>query len=149
MLRTRKAFYDELDQRAKVAASAGLDGVAITESILRTLADLYIAAKVEKEYENSFFETAYHSPVTGELEFFVARILFHYSIKHNKGWKVLLRRQERKTAPDIRLVVGGITFAVIEIKAKAGWIQSFFSPEQFAKDQAKFLLDEKLFDPVA
>lgn len=147
MLETRKTYYDELDRVAKVAAAYSLNDVHISETILRTLAQLYVAAKVEKEFEDKLFETAYHSPVTGELEFFVARILYHYSTRNDRGWKVLLRRQERKTAPDIRLTKGGITFAVIEIKAKAGWMQGFFSPERFAKDKAKFDLKEGALDP--
>jgi hypothetical protein len=149
MLQTRKTYYDELDRIAEVAATCSLDDAQISEAILRTLGELYVAAKVEKEFENAFFETAYHSPVTSELEFFIARILYHYSVVNDRGWKVLLRRQERKTAPDIRLTKGGITFAVIEIKAKAGWMQGFFSPEKFAKDKAKFDSKEWAFDPGA
>lgn len=144
---TRKTYYDELDRVAKIAATHSLDDVQISETILRTLAQLYVAAKVEREFEDELFETAYHSPVTGELEFLVARILYHYSVRNDRGWKVLLRRQERRTAPDIRLTKGGITFAVIEIKAKAGWMQGFFSPERFARDKAKFDLKEGALDP--
>jgi hypothetical protein len=147
MLQTRRTYYDELDRIANVAAACNLNDIQISETILRTLAQLYIAAKVEKEFEDDLFETAYHSPVTGELEFFIARILYHYSARNGRGWKVLLRRQERKTAPDIRLTKGGITFAVIEIKAKAGWMQGFFSPERFARDKAKFDLNEGALDP--
>jgi hypothetical protein len=68
----------------------------------------------------------------------VARILYHYSSFNGSGWKVLLRRQVNKTAPDIRVEVQGKTIAVVEVKAKAGWIQPFFSAERYALDEAKF-----------
>nr|HQU94003.1 hypothetical protein [Pyrinomonadaceae bacterium] len=38
----------------------------------------------------------------------------------------------------IRIEVQGKTIAVIEVKAKAGWIQPFFSAERYALDEAKF-----------
>ena len=61
----------------------------------------------------------------------------------------MLRRQEKKTAPDIRLVKDNKTFAIIEIKAKAGWIQPFLSPERFQNDKKRFQSGKSGFDPDA
>jgi hypothetical protein len=108
---------------------------------------MYQSAKVEHQFKDDFFETAYHSPITGELEFFISRIIYHQSKALNKDWKILLRRQEKKTAPDIRLVKGDKTFAIIEVKAKAGWIQPFLSPERYQTDKAKLESGKSSFDP--
>jgi len=134
----RLEFLNHLDRAAMQMAGLDLADTGISEGILRTLSELYVAAKVEKQFESDCFEVAYHSPVTGELEFLIARILFHFSDKRALGWKILLRRQEKKTAPDIRVVKNGLTIAVIEIKAKAGWMQGFFSPTQYELDKAKY-----------
>ena len=149
MLFTRKSFLDRIDARAKEASGLPLDGTKISELILRTTGELYQAAKIEREFEETGrFEVAYHSPITGELEFLVARILFHFSKLRNKNWNVLLRRQVAKTTPDIRIEVNGTAIAVIEIKAKAGFMQPFFSKERFEKDQARLEANLSDFDPV-
>lgn len=59
----------------------------ITETILKTIAELYQSAKVERTFKNDNFDCAYHSPITGELEFFISRLLYHYSNKNDKGFK--------------------------------------------------------------
>ena len=141
MLITRKSYLERLDAIAESAAKLRTDGTEISELVLKTIVELYKAAKAESSFTNENFETAYHSPITGELEFLVARILYHYSSLNGRGWKILLRRQVNKTAPDIRVEVRLNTIAVIEVKAKAGWIQPFFSTERYAKDEAKFAED--------
>ena len=147
MLPDKLSFFNSLDTSAKNLAVDFTNGKLITRRILETILELYKAAKVEQVFKDDFFETAYHSPITSELEFFIARILFHFSKENNKGWKILLRRQEGKTAPDVRLLKDGKTFAVIEIKAKAGWIQWFFSPERYANDCLKFEQNKTKKDP--
>lgn len=138
MLITRKSYLERLDNIAESAAKLPTDGTEISELVLKTIVELYKAAKAESSFTNENFETAYHSPITGELEFLVARILYHYSALNGRGWKILLRRQVNKTAPDIRVEVQGKTIGVVEVKAKAGWIQPFFSAERYALDEAKF-----------
>lgn len=146
MLENKLSYLNSLDTTAKTLAIDFTNGKLITSRILQTIIELYRVAKVEQEFKNEYFETAYHSPITSELEFFIARILFHFSKENNKGWKILLRRQEGKTAPDIRLLKDNKTFAVIEIKAKAGWIQWFFSPERYANDRQKFEQGKSKYD---
>lgn len=144
----KKYYYDGIDAAAKNIAAEYSHDRAVTVLVLREIIGLYESAKIEQSYKDDFFETAYHSPITGELEFFVARILYHLSNIYNKRWKILLRRQEGKTAPDIRLVKDGKTFAIIEIKAKAGWIQPFLSPERFQNDLIKLRDGKSSYDPV-
>ncbi len=62
-------------------------------------------------------------------------------------WAVYLRCQKGKTAPDIRIEHNGKTLAIIEIKAKAGWIQPFFSSERAMKDMAKLQDGKSDFNP--
>ncbi|OQP58703.1 hypothetical protein A3860_39470 [Niastella vici] len=147
MFQTRLAYLSDIDKTAKSIAEEFTAGQKITERLLKTIIDLYQSAKVEQSFKDEYFETAYHSPITGELEFFVARILFHYSAFNDKKWKIYLRRQESKTAPDIRLLKGDKTFAIIEVKAKAGWIQPFLSPERYQHDKNRLAKGKSPFDP--
>lgn len=149
MLDARKSHYDELDRLAKGIAAMSIEGSEMSEAILKVVIELYKSAKVEELFKNDHFETAYHSPVTSELEFIVARVFYRYSQRNGKEWKVLLRRQVGKTAPDIRIEVNGRTLAVIEIKAKVGWIQPFFSPNRLKRDQERLKSGESAYDPDA
>lgn len=143
----KKSFYERIDLKANKIAQKFTDGEKITYKILEEIIDIYDSAKVEQDFTDDFFETAYHSPISGDLEFFIARILYHFSKLNEQGWKILLRRQEKNTAPDIRLLKENKTFAIIEVKAKAGWIQPFLSPERIQKDKEKLLRGESDFDP--
>ena len=110
----------------------------ITNLLLKYINELYNSARLDASFKNKNFESAYHNPISSDLEFLVARILYHYSIYKKLNWKIYLRRQVGKTAPDIRIDKNGKTIAIVEIKAKAGWIQSFFSVEKFRKDMKRF-----------
>ena len=147
MFQTRLAYLNDIDQIAKSVSEEFTAGQKITERVLKTIIDLYQSAKVEQSFKDEYFDTAYHSPITGELEFFIARILFHYSTLNGKKWKIYLRRQESKTAPDIRILKDDKTFAIIEVKAKAGWIQPFLSPERYQHDKNRLANGKTLFDP--
>ena len=147
MFQTRLAYLNDIDKIAYSIAQDFTAGQKITERLLKTIIELYQSAKVEQSFKDEYFETAYHSPITGELEFFIARILFHYSAINAKNWKIYLRRQESKTAPDIRLLKNDRTFAIIEVKAKAGWIQPFLSPERYQHDKSRLANGKSPFDP--
>jgi hypothetical protein len=144
---TKKSFYERIDLKANKIAQKFTGGGKITSDILEEIIDLYDSAKVEQDFADPFFETAYHTPISGDLEFFIARILYHYSKLNDQEWKILLRKQEKNTAPDVRLLKENKTFAIIEVKAKAGWIQPFFSSERFQKDKDKLLRGESEFNP--
>jgi hypothetical protein len=134
----RLALLNELDRRAKLLAREATVGKMITPRIMTTINELYLSAKVEQISMGENFESAYHTAITGELEFFIARIHSHYSTVRKLEWKILLRRQESKSVPDIRIVRGEKTLAIIEIKAKGGWIQPFFSEDRYLRDKERF-----------
>lgn len=138
MKQQRLALLNEIDKQAQTLAIKFIEGKSITEDILKTIIELYSSAQIERELSDAYFETAYHTPVTGELEFYIARTIFHFSKIQDLGWKILLRKQENKVAPDIRILKNGETISIIEIKAKGGWIQPFLSPERYEKDKHKF-----------
>lgn len=147
MYEARLLYLKLIDKKALELARDFINGKPISKGVLESIIEIYKAAKVEQHFKEDTFENAYHSPITGELEFLIARIFFHYSNLANKGWKIMLRRQENKTAPDIRLLKGGKTFVIIEVKAKAGWIQPFLSPERFAHDKLRLSSGKTQFDP--
>ena len=148
MLSYKKLYYDSIDKMAKKIADNFVAGDLVTEDILKFINELYDSAKVEQSFKTSSFETAYHSPISSELEFYIARIFYHLSELEGKEWKILLRRQQGKTAPDIRIEKGGKTIAIVEIKAKAGWIQPFFSEQRYNVDKERFE-NGSSFDPDA
>ena len=148
MLSYKKLYYDSIDKMAKKIADNFVAGGSITQEVLKFINELYDSAKVEQSFKSSSFETAYHAPISSELEFYIARIFYHLSELERKEWKILLRRQQGKTAPDIRIEKGGKTIAIVEIKAKAGWIQPFFSEQRYNIDKERFE-NGSSFDPDA
>lgn len=133
-----KKLYEAIDSVSKGIAEKLVGGEPVTESILVAISDLYNANRCDREFQNTNFETAYHESVTSKFEFLLSRILYHYSEMKNLGWKIYLRRQKGKAAPDIRIDRGKETIAILELKAKVGWIQPLFSKETFDKNLAKF-----------
>ncbi len=147
LIQLKKNYYNYLDRKARHLAFNLSKGRKITNLLLDYISELYDSVKVEKDFTNKEFESAYHPSVTPELEFLIARILYHYSHIKKLGWKIYLRRQVKKTAPDVRVEKEGKTIAVIEIKAKAGWIQPFFSKEREKKDMKRMKEGRSDFDP--
>ena len=133
-----KSFYDGIDAMSADIANKLLNGETITKDLLLDIAELYEASKCEKLFENKNFEVAYHEAISSKMEFFISRILYHYSKLKLLGWKIYLRRQVGKTAPDVRIEKNGKTIAILELKAKTGWIQPLFSYDRFEKDMEKF-----------
>lgn len=143
----KKAYYNYLDRKARNLAHILKRRKNGTKLLLDYIEELYDSAKTDAEFGNEKFEAAYHNPISSELEFLVARTLYHYSNLKDLGWKIYLRRQRGKTAPDIRIDIGKRTIAVIEIKAKAGWIQPFFNIDRYKGDMLKFNSGKSLDDP--
>ena len=135
-----RQYYSELDRRAtEIADQLGKDR-SVTRLLLDCIRDMYGAARSGSvlEVDDPLFEAAYHPPISSDLEFLVARVLYRYSRQQDLGWKILLRRQVGNTAPDIRVEHGGRTLAIVEVKAKAGWVQPIFSDDRYRKDMIKY-----------
>lgn len=65
--------------------------------ILKSIRDLYVVAKSASVLRmgDRHFESAYHPPLSSDLEFLVARVLYHYSRLLGLRWSIFLRRQVR------------------------------------------------------
>ncbi|HLC86758.1 MAG TPA: hypothetical protein VJH65_00575 [Candidatus Nanoarchaeia archaeon] len=153
LVNLKKEYYTFLDNKAKTISEKLSKNKPITQEILTALNELYKSVDCEKEFINNTFECAYHMPVTSEFEFFVSRILYHYSEIKKLDWKIYLRRQSKGKdgklhVPDIRIEKNSKTMAIIEIKAKAGWIQPFFSSERVKKDLKRFKAGKSDFHPM-
>lgn len=140
-------YYKSIDDNAKKIARGLKNKRNVSEDILKFIIVLYKYAKVENKFESDFFESAYHNPVTSELEFFISRIIYHYSVINKLGWKIYLRRQFKKAVPDIRIEKANKTIAILEIKAKAGWIQPLLSKDKFDYDRIRFKNKLSDFNP--
>jgi len=130
IVKMKRQFYSELDNQAKGVAVSIKKGISATPVLLEGIHSLYRCAKTERAFQNERFECAYHNPVTSEFEFLLSRVIYH----SYPGMKVYLRRQVNRTVPDVRVERGDKTIAVLEMKTKAGWMQSFFSSERERKD---------------
>lgn len=147
MAENGRELLDELDNAAKELSRLPVAGTTYTNEILRTIARLYRSAKDETRFSDEFFESAYHSPVTGDVEFYLARIFYWYSRENSLGWKIFLRRQIGKVVPDIRITFSDKTIAVIEVKAKVGFQQCCFSKERYDYDVERFRSGKSTTDP--
>ncbi|MDE2312283.1 MAG: hypothetical protein KGJ93_04345 [Patescibacteria group bacterium] len=140
-------YYKILDKESRALARRLSRNLLVTPLLLVRIQELYSSAKIERDFQNDNFETAYHSPISSDLEFFISRILYHYSRIKKLGWKIYLRRQVGKTCPDIRIDKKDKTIAVIEVKAIAGWIQPFFNSDRAKKDMLRMQKGTSTFDP--
>jgi hypothetical protein len=147
----KKDYYLHLDKKARYLAHKLSRGINVTTLILDYIKELYDSAKSESYFQkdDEKFEVAYHHPISSELEFLIARVLHHYSSYKKLKWKIYLRRQVKKTAPDIRIENrrSSKTIAIIEVKAKAGWMQPFFSSERERKDMLRLKEQKSDFNP--
>lgn len=149
LVQLKRSYYFYLDTKARNFARKLSRRLAVTELILNCIKELYSSAKSESRFSKSDkFEIAYHNPITSDLEFLIARILYHYSNSKKLNWTIYLRRQVGKTAPDIRIEREGRTIGIIEVKAKAGWIQPVFSKERVRKDMIKLKQGKSDYDPL-
>lgn len=148
LINTKLHYVEVLEALALKNAETLEADKGVTRSLVEQLDGIYKAAQVEKRYEDKeFYESAYHTPVTGDFEFLVARTLHHFGQKLNLGWKVSLRKQSAKAAPDIRLAIGERTVGIVELKTKLGWVQPFFSSQQREKDEKRRIDGKSEFDP--
>jgi hypothetical protein len=134
-------FYTCIDVKSKDIADLASKDQNITEITLNFIREIYQSIKVESEFRNNYFKSSYHLTITPLLEFFIARILYHYSTNNNLNWKINLRCQERKTSPDIRIYISENgeerTIGIVEIKARASWMQACFSEDSAISDETK------------
>ena len=136
----KRQYYSQLDRSAVKIADRLTRGKPVTLLILKSIRELYVAARSGSVLRmgDRHFEAAYHPPISSDLEFLIARVLYHYSRLLDLGWIIFLRRQVRKMAPDVRIELDGQTLAVIEVKAKAGWAQTIFSDYVYALDMRRY-----------
>jgi hypothetical protein len=149
VLKSKKMEYYELinkwaEQNAKkLDKGPGLNSTKVSEDLLWQISGIYLGAKVENKMDKAQnFYAAYHTPITGDLELLIARTLYHYSQLKGLDWTIYLRKQVTKEVgvlvPDVRIDKDEETIGVIEIKARVGWIQPFFSDEQFKAAKSRF-----------
>lgn len=143
----KRNYYKYLDKKARRISRKLLQSKPrVTSLILDCVKELYESSKLD-QYNKDRFESAYHNAISSDFEFLIARVLYHYINLKKLNWKIYLRCQRKKTAPDIRIESGKKTIAIIEIKAKAGWIQSLFSEDTYKKAMKKYRNDESSSDP--
>lgn len=149
LIEAKLAYCSYIDRHAEDLARHFCDGGLITERVLLFIREIYKSADLQRsEYnKDNLFDSAYHTPITGDLEFFIARILYHVSNIKSLGWKIRLRRAEAKVVPDIRIVKNDNIIAIVEVKAKGGWAQPAFSKDRYENDKKRLEMGLSTYDP--
>jgi hypothetical protein len=136
----KKRYYQILDKKSRYIAYRLKKGNEVTKVLLDYVQELYMSEKKLKSYyfNEKIFEYAYHQPITSDLEFLIARILFNYSKIKGLKWEIYLRKQENSIAPDIRIKKNSKVLAIIEIKAAVGFMRHVFNKEIYKKGLQKY-----------
>jgi len=138
MIEIKKKYYALLDNAAKEMALDLSANRPVCEKLMLLIHELYESAKVSEYNKKGQYSSAYHNPITGDFEFIVSRTLSHYSDLNKLNWTISLRRQSNGCTPDVRVEIANETVFIIEIKVKAGWIQTLFSPRAYQNEMKKF-----------
>jgi len=89
LIRLKENYYKYLDKKSRHVARLLSMKRPITNLLLKYINELYNSARLDASFKNKNFESAYHNPISSDLEFLVARILYHYSIYKKLNWKIL------------------------------------------------------------
>ncbi len=134
-------YYMCIDAKSQEIADLASKNQDISEVTLKYINEIYQSVNSESEFHTDRFKSAYHLAITPLVEFFIARIFYHYSENNELNWNVNLRFQENKTVPDIRIFFREDnkekTIAIIEIKTRVSWIQACFSEHRADADDKK------------
>ncbi|MDD4211614.1 MAG: hypothetical protein PHC46_04445 [Clostridia bacterium] len=134
----KSKYYHYLDRKSRHIAYKLAENKNVTNLILDYANELYKSADSYKStFREKNFDAGYHEPISSDFEFLIARILINYSNINDLNWKIYLRKQTNKCTPDIRIEKKDKTIAIIEIKAKAGWMRPFFSKQVYDEDKTK------------
>ena len=137
IIEAKRSYNKKIDKTASDIAKDYLKNKKVTLEVLKAINSFYSSAKLDV-FDDKQFDSAYHNPITSDVEFLIARILFYIIKEKGLSWKVNLRKQKNKCAPDIRIDVDKETSFIIEIKVKVGWIQQIFSDRRFDYDQTRY-----------
>jgi hypothetical protein len=139
LISIKKKYYNNIDRKASFIALKLSKHQKVTNLLMKYIKELYLSVNLEKWFiEEKIFRSAYHPSVSSDFEFLIARTLYHYSLIKKLNWNVELRCQTKKVVPDIRITKGRKTIAILELKAKAGWIQHLFSEDSYKKGLKKY-----------
>ena len=122
----KEDYYKELDKVAQDVAENFVKGNAISKKILRdTFIYLSNSSSITNlDFYDKFFESSFQEFISVDIEFYIARILYHVAKLKEKKWKILLKKPEGGVLPDIRIISLDKTIAVIDIDV-IEWARSF------------------------
>lgn len=148
----KQNYLKEIDNRAKRLARnlshSKQKTNSVTNDILKFIIELYDSENNANNYFNKEdYKSSGHQAITSDFEFFISRILYHYSKEEGLDWEINLRCQKKdqnqgkQIAPDILITDNkGKIVAIIEIKVKAGYMQCFFS--KIRADKERYILSQ-------
>ena len=123
-------YYKELDKAAQGVAESFIKGNVISKKILR---DTYVylsnsTSIANLDFYDKFFKSSFQEFISIDIEFYIARILYHIAKLKEKKWEILLKKPVEGVLPDIRIISSDKTIAVIDINI-IEWVRSFFLGE--------------------
>lgn len=155
LVNLKQNYLKEIDYQSKYIVKRLISGKLVTTNILNFIIELYNTEQETKIFEiKDKFIYSGHQAITSDFEFFISRILYHYSKEAGKDWEISLRKsiQDKKTKkqvqPDILIRKKGKIIAILEIKVKAGYMQCFFSKIREKKDIDKGYNTKELINKI-
>ena len=95
LLSLKQNYFKEIDNRAKNLAKnlvhSNLKDAFVTNEILKFIIELYNSEnKSNSNFIKEDFKSSSHQAITSDFEFFISRILYHYS-KEKKSIVIILK----------------------------------------------------------
>ncbi len=124
----KEDYYQLLDKAAQKVAEDFIAGKAVSLEVLRIIffsldASYAISWETINRNYRKGFDCSFPAFISIDVEYYIARILYHIAKLKNKNWKIVLKKEVLGVAPDIRVVVpnekeGEKTIAVLDINVK-------------------------------
>ena len=124
----KEEYYQQLDKAAQKVAEDFIAGKAVSLEVLRIIwislnTSYTISWKIINRNYRKGFDCSFPTFISIDVEYYIARILYHIAKLKDKNWKIVLKKEVLGIAPDIRVVElnekeGEKTIAILDINVK-------------------------------
>ena len=145
----KEEYYQQLDEAAQKVAEDFVMGKAVSLEVLRTIsfsldASYTISWEILNRNYRKGFDCSFPTFISIDVEYYIARILYHIAKLKDKNWKIVLKKEVLGIAPDIRVVElnekeGEKTIAILDINVKE-WARAL-AMGNLDKDLSPFVPD--------
>ena len=145
----KEEYYQQLDKAAQKVAEDFIAGKAVSLEVLRIIwislnTSYTISWEIINRNYRKGFDCSFPTFISIDVEYYIARILYHIAKLKDKNWKIILKKEVLGIAPDIRVVElnekeGEKTIAILDINVKE-WARAL-AMGNLDKDLSPFVSD--------